>query len=89
MNSIFFQAVGKPGFAVISSTLRDMMCFVPLMLILPLISPDVELLLYSAPISDLIAILVTAILSLVFLRSLKADGSKKKRKQKGDAVCPK
>ena len=70
-NSIFFQAAGKPGFAVVSSMVRDVVCFVPLILILPSLSPSVELLLYAAPISDLIALAVTACLSVVFLRSLK------------------
>jgi Na+-driven multidrug efflux pump len=70
-NSIFFQAAGKPGFAVVSSMIRDVVCFVPLILILPIFSPSVELLLYAAPISDLIALAVTVCLSIVFLRSLK------------------
>lgn len=76
MNSIFFQAVGKPGYAVVSSTVRDVFCFVPLMLILPLISPNVELLLYAAPISDLIAMVLTACMSIAFLRSLKKAENK-------------
>ena len=76
MNSIFFQAVGKPGYAVVSSTVRDVLCFVPLMLILPLISPNVELLLYAAPISDLIAMILTACMSIAFLRSLKKAENK-------------
>ena len=70
-NSIFFQAAGKPGFAVVSSMVREVLCFVPLVLILPCISPSVELLLYAAPISDLISMAITACLSIVFLRSLK------------------
>ena len=76
MNSIFFQAVGKPGYAVVASTVRDVLCFVPLMLILPLISPNVELLLYAAPISDVLAMGITACLSVAFLRSLKKDENK-------------
>ena len=76
MNSIFFQAVGKPGYAVVSSTVRDVGCFVPLMLILPSISPNVELLLYAAPMSDLIAMGITACLSVAFLRSLKRAENK-------------
>ena len=76
MNSIFFQAVGKPGYAVVSSTVRDVGCFVPLMLILPSISPNVELLLYAAPISDIIAMGITACLSIAFLRSLKRAENK-------------
>lgn len=75
MNSIFFQAVGKPIFAVVSSLIRDVVCFLPLILILPCISPDVELLLYAAPISDLLALVVTAILSIVFLRSLRTPSN--------------
>lgn len=71
MNSIFFQAVGKPGYAVVSSTVRDVLCFLPLMLILPSISPNVELLLWAAPISDVIAMIVTASMSIRFLRSLR------------------
>ena len=70
MNSIFFQAVGKPMYALIASIIQDVICFTPLMFILPKISPSVELLLYSAPISDLVAIVVTTVLSVIFLRSL-------------------
>lgn len=71
MNSIFFQAVGKPVHAVIASMIRDAVCFVPLILILPAIYPSVELILYAAPISDLIAMVVTAFLSVSFIRSLR------------------
>ena len=71
MNSIFFQAVGKPVYALVSSMIRDVACFIPLMFILPAVSPSIELLLYAAPISDLIAMSVTAGLSVTFIRSLK------------------
>ena len=71
MNSIFFQAVGKPTQAVISSMIRDIGCFAPLMLIIPMIEPDVVLLLYAGPISDIIALIVTVILSTSFLKSLR------------------
>ena len=70
MNSIFFQAVGKPVHAVIASMIRDVVCFVPLILILPAIFGNVEMILYAAPISDLIAMIVTAILSISFIKSL-------------------
>lgn len=72
MNSIFFQAVGKPVHAVIASMIRDVICFTPLILILPLISPNVELILYIAPISDVIAMVVTAFLTVSFIKSLHA-----------------
>lgn len=70
LNSIFFQAVGRPTYAIIASTVRDVLCFSPLIVILPLIIPDVEIILYAAPISDLIAMVITAILSVKFIKSL-------------------
>ena len=71
MNCIFFQAVGKPVHSVISSMVRDIICFVPLIIVLPSIFPGVDAILYSAPIADLIAMIVTAILSISFIRSLR------------------
>ncbi len=76
MNSIFFQAVGRPAQAVISSTLRDVLCFAPLMFIMPALFPSVDFLLWAAPLSDLIALAVTAILSISFLHSLNKLGKK-------------
>jgi cytidylate kinase len=52
--------------------IRDVVCFTPLILILPLIKPDVILILYAAPISDVIAMAVTAFLSVSFIKSLHA-----------------
>ena len=75
MNSIFFQAVGKPIHAVISSMVRDIVCFTPLILILPAIFNSVETILYAAPISDLIAMAVTAFLSVSFIRSLRTTSA--------------
>lgn len=73
MNSIFFQAVGKPTHATIASMIRDVVCFVPLILILPAAFGDVESILYAAPVSDFISMVVTAFLSVSFLRSLKDE----------------
>ena len=72
MNSIFFQAVGKPVHALVASMIRDIVCFSPLILILPALIPDVEIILYAAPISDVIAMVVTAFLSISFIKSLHA-----------------
>lgn len=79
VNSIFFQAVGKPIRAAITSTVRDILAFVPFILILPLVSGDVVSILWAAPISDLVALIVTAALSVSFIRSLRtpAGGSAK------------
>lgn len=71
MNSIFFQAAGRPVQAVIASLVRDVVCFVPLILIAPQLFPSVETILWVAPISDLIAMIVTAWLSHSFLKSLR------------------
>ena len=70
MNSIFFQAAGRPVIATIASLIRDVICFIPLIIILPLIFPNVETILYVSPISDLLAMAVTTILSISFVRSL-------------------
>ena len=69
-NSIFFQAVGKPVFAMVSSTIRDVVCFVPLILILPALTLNVESILYAAPLADLLSMVVTAFLSTAFIRSI-------------------
>ena len=70
VNSIFFQAVGKPIQAAITSMIRDIVCFVPLIIVLPLLTQSVEGILWAAPISDLVAMIVTAILSVSFIKSL-------------------
>ena len=83
VNSIFFQAVGRPGRAVIASMIRDVICFVPLILIVPAITKNVESILYCAPLSDLIAMVVTAIISISFMRTL---GQPATSEQTADAV---
>lgn len=69
MTSIFFQAVGKPVHAVISSVIRDIICFVPLVIILPRFF-GVEGVLYAAPIADFIAMIAAASMTVSFMRSL-------------------
>ncbi|WP_077532487.1 cytidylate kinase family protein [Massiliimalia massiliensis] len=75
MTSIFFQAVGKPAQAVISSMIRDIVCFIPLILILPK-SFGVEGILFAAPIADFIAMIVAAALTATFMRSMKIEQTK-------------
>ncbi|MDE7263105.1 MAG: MATE family efflux transporter [Anaeroplasmataceae bacterium] len=74
MTSIFFQAVGKPVFAVLTSLIRDIICFVPLICILPIFQ-GINGILISAPIADLIAMLVTAILTILFFVQLDKTGN--------------
>ncbi len=75
MTSIFFQAVGKPVRAVIASMIRDIVCFIPLIIILPIFF-GIEGILFAAPAADLIAMIVAAILTLTFMRTLKSDKDK-------------
>lgn len=69
MSSIFFQASGKPVFAMISALVRDIVCFVPLICILP-ISLGVEGILWASSIADGIAIIVTIIFTVFFFKNL-------------------
>ncbi|NBI62583.1 MATE family efflux transporter [Clostridiales bacterium] len=78
MTSIFFQAVGKPAQAVISSMIRDIVCFIPLILILPMFL-GIEGILFAAPIADFIAMIVAASLTVSFLKSLDMDYAEEKR----------
>lgn len=73
MTSIFFQAVGKPIRAVIASMIRDIVCFIPLIIIFPLFF-GIEGILFAAPAADLIAMVVAVVLTVMYFRTLrKAD----------------
>jgi len=69
MSSIFFQAVGKPVFAVLTSLIRDIVCFIPLICILPIFL-GIDGILLSAPIADLLAMAVTAALTVWYFIKL-------------------
>ena len=70
MSSIFFQAVGKPVFAISTSLIRDIICFVPLVCTLPL-AFEIEGILAAAPVADFIAMIVTVILTVIYFSSIK------------------
>lgn len=70
MSSIFFQAAGKPVRAIVASLIRDILCFVPLLIILPMFM-GIEGILYAAPIADCIAMLVTIFLTVTYMRTLR------------------
>lgn len=70
MTSIFFQAIGQPVKAAVSSLTRDIVCFVPLVLVLPKLF-GVKGILFAAPIADLIAMVVTVIMTAKFFKGLK------------------
>ena len=71
MTSIFFQAVGKPIFATVASLIRDIVCFIPLIFILANVFDSIDGILYAAPVADFIAMIVAAVLTIVFFKSLK------------------
>ena len=86
MTSIFFQAVGKPLRAVVASMIRDIICFIPLVIILPLVFNNVEAILYAAPIADLVAMIVAVSLTVAFFKSIK-DEELKQSSEKTETVA--
>lgn len=72
VSSIFFQAAGKPVRAVVASMVRDILCFIPLILILPRFF-GIEGILYAAPAADLLAMLVSSALMIGYFRQLGKD----------------
>ncbi|GBU22911.1 MATE family efflux transporter [Fibrobacteres bacterium R8-0-B4] len=76
MSSIFFQAVGQPVKAAVVSLTRDIVCFVPLVILLPSLF-GIKGVLYAAPVADIVGIIVTVVLVAVFFKSFsKADAVK-------------
>ncbi len=69
MSSIFLQAIGQPVKAVAVSLVRDIVCFVPLVIFLPQ-AFGIRGALYAAPAADFIGMIVTAIVLVSFFRSL-------------------
>ncbi len=70
MSSIFFQAVGKSTYSIITSLLRDVICFVPLVLTLPL-AFGIDGVLSAAPIADAVSVVVTVVFTIMFFKGLK------------------
>ncbi len=75
MTSIFFQAVGKPIRAVIASMIRDIVCFIPLIIIYPAVFGGVEAILFAAPSADFLAMIVATTLTITFMKTLKTDAA--------------
>lgn len=67
--SIFFQAVGKPTHSAIVSLTRDILCFVPLVIILSM-HFALNGVLIAAPIADVIGIIVSICLVISFFKKL-------------------
>lgn len=69
MTSIFLQFCGRPVHSIVSSTVRDLFCFVPLVIILPMFF-GVEGILFAGPIADLVAGILSTVMTIPVLRSL-------------------
>ncbi|MDE7395037.1 MAG: hypothetical protein K2M95_02810, partial [Clostridiales bacterium] len=87
MTAIFFQAVGKPLFAIISSFIRDIVCFIPLICILPVFF-GIDGILYAAPIADAIAMAVATVLTILYFVQLKKNYPTPTPTEEGDGENP-
>ena len=67
------QYLGKPFRSVIASLVRDIICFIPLIVIYPIAFGGVEGILYAAPSADFLAMIVTIGLTVSFFKSLKEE----------------
>ncbi|MBE7089896.1 MAG: MATE family efflux transporter [Clostridiales bacterium] len=72
ITSIFFQSAGKPFKAVISSMVRDLLCFVPLIIVLPMFM-GIDGILIAAPISDVVSMVLVISLTVSFMKSLRKE----------------
>lgn len=79
MSSIFFQAVGKPFMAVIASLTRDIVCFVPLVILIPSIyernqaGSGVNGILFAAPAADIIGMIVAVCLTIHYFKTMESN----------------
>ena len=77
MTAIFYQSIGKSLFAVVASLVRDLICYAPLALLLPYLmekanpGSGIEGILYAAPMSDLISLVVILSMTIPFFRKIK------------------
>lgn len=72
MTSIFFQASGRPVLSVAASLIRDIICFIPLICVLPVFF-GIEGILWAAPAADAVAMTVTVILTVIYFIGLSKD----------------
>lgn len=79
MTAVFFQSIGKSVRAVVASLIRDIVCFAPIAIILPYLLEDhlagtgIDGILYAAPISDIIALIVILLLTIPFFAMIKSN----------------
>lgn len=71
--SIFFQAVGEPLRATVVSLTRDIVIFVPLVIILPRVFDNIDGVLWAAPIADVLGMAIAGTLAFHYFRHLRAN----------------
>ncbi|GHV43346.1 hypothetical protein FACS189490_13480 [Clostridia bacterium] len=87
MTAIFFQAVGQPSKAAAVSLARDIVLFVPLVILLPL-ALGIEGTLWAAPIADIIGIALSMTMVAAFFKSLIKMDSKASEHAPATAIQP-
>ncbi len=81
MTTVFFQSIGKSVHAVVSSLVRDIVCFTPVAIFLSAALEGREAgsgingILFAAPIADAVAAVVIVWLTVSFFRRLKKNNS--------------
>lgn len=76
MTTVFFQSIGKSVQAVVTSLIRDIVCFTPLALCLSAVleqqasGSGINGILFAAPLADAVAAAVILCLSVSFFRKL-------------------
>ena len=77
MTAVFFQSIGKSVRAVVASLVRDILCFTPLAILLPMLMENLQPgngingILFAAPVADAVALVVILALTIPFYRSLR------------------
>jgi putative MATE family efflux protein len=87
MSSIFFQAVGQPVKAAIISLTRDIVCFVPLVIFLPM-AMGIKGTLWAAPAADIIGIIITVYFITGFFKSLSRSSARIESSETLPAIKP-
>ncbi len=80
ISSNFFSAIGKPLKGLLLSMTRQVFFLIPLILLLPRIMGGIDGVLFSGPIADLVAFIVTSIFILNEMHTIKELDNRKKAK---------
>lgn len=88
ISSIFLQSISSPLKATALSLTRDIICFVPFTICLPM-ALGIEGVLWAAPCSDLIAVILTAVLMILEFKKMNKDekASAAQEKARSASIC--